>query len=120
LNIPKLQAVGSELNRVENPQPQTSSLSKATSVSTTNLERTIAVNQIIVNAIDSYTIDYWKFDEEIRFMLQQKIKELKETIGEQKLSLQLLKLLLETNGDKEVAANTIDKMMQRYLHDRTK
>jgi hypothetical protein len=116
LNIPKLQPVNAPLNRVENPQ-YAETIDNATVVPTTNLERTIYVNQLIIEAIQTFLYHNHDFDGDVRFMLKQKLQELKETVGEQKLSLELLKLLSASGGDKSVAADTLDKMIQRYLND---
>ena len=114
MKTPKLQAVGSDLARVESANKQQQNSTEPSP--TTNLERTIYANQMIVHAIDTYIQHYLDTDGEMKFVLQQKVQELEETLGEQELSLQLLRLLSETNGNKRQAANEIEE----WLNERNK
>ena len=98
MNLPKLQRVEeSDLQRVELQQ----TFDEVPS-SSTNLDRTILVNELILDGLSNVLLK--NLNKELEPIIISKIQEVNETLGEQRLSLQLLRLLEITNGDKTQAA----------------
>jgi hypothetical protein len=101
MNIPKLNPVGSDLNRVEsaiNPSViQENPL--------TNLERSISASELIVYKVASLIPDL--SNKEVLPFVQNFLNNITDSINDQKLSFQLLRLLSNCNGSKAIAAEKL-------------
>lgn len=107
MNLPKLQAVGSDLNRVEQQLPEQRS-------GVSELAIMISANELIMNTLLNL-ISNEPMSPALAHTIHKKIGELEETLGEQQLSLQLLRLLEITKGEKGLAAQWLkDALDQVY------
>jgi hypothetical protein len=100
MNIPKLNPVGSDLNRVESTNPSVIQESPLT-----NLERSIAASELISYQIASLIPDL--NNKELLPFVQNFLNNISDSINDQKLSFQLLRLLSLSGGAKSIAAEKL-------------
>ena len=106
MKVPKLTPVGSELARVETSPQQQEQIFDATS----NLERQIVANQIIVDVIATINVA----NKELEPFIAQNLSDARERLNEQKLSFQLLRLLGICKGDKGLVAEQLKTWIDNH------